>query len=190
MSLGKWGLLLCWGWREASIQALSLGMGRCATDWEHADSTASLVLYTSKAVRWRCTFLDSLVRLTRWLILGTILYSRWTHELVFLPGRVSSACMALLFGTPNQAIVCTEFLGQVRTPVFFLFVCLFFSENRERYGLCSLFKCHFNQGCWVAYAASCVLWLGSLLRQDRGCIQQWAGPWISFPAWVQWQMQL
>ena len=149
MSLGKWGLLLCWGWREASIQALSLGMGRCATDWEHADSTASLVLYTSKAVRWRCTFLDSLVRLTRWLILGTILYSRWTHELVFLPGRVSSACMALLFGTPNQAIVCTEFLGQVRTPVFFLFVCLFFSENRERYGLCSLFKCHFNQGCWV-----------------------------------------
>ena len=189
MSLGKWGLLLCWGWREASIQALSLGMGRCATDWEHADSTVSLVLYTSKAVRWCCTFLDSLVRLTRWLRLGTIFYSRWTHELVFLPGRVSSACMALLFGTPNQAIVCTEFLGQVRTPVSFCLFVFVFSENRERYGLCSLFKCHSNQGCWVAYAVSCVLWLGSLLRQDRGCIQQWAGPWISFPAWVQWQMQ-
>ena len=139
MSLGKWGLLLCWGWREASIQALSLGMGRCATDWEHADSTVSLVLYISKAVRWCCTFLDSLVRLTRWLRLGTIFYSRWTHELVFLPGRVSSACIALLFGTPNQAIVCTEFLGQVRTPVFFVCLFLFFLKIGKDMGcaLCS-----------------------------------------------------
>lgn len=122
MSLGKWGLLLCWGWREATIQALTLGMGRCATDWEHVDSTASLVLYTSKPVRWCCTFLDSLVRLTRWLRLGTMFCSRWTYELISLPGRISSACMALLFGTPNQAILCTEFLGQVRTSVFFFFL--------------------------------------------------------------------
>ena len=58
--------------------------------------------------------------------------SRWTYELVSLPGRISSACMALLFGTPNQAIVCTGYLGQVRTPVLFCFV--MFSENRERNG--------------------------------------------------------
>lgn len=57
--------------------------------------------------------------------------------------------MALLFGTPNQAIVCTG-----ENTSFFLF---FFSENRDRYGLCFLFKCHSNQGCWVDYAASCVL---------------------------------
>ena len=59
--------------------------------------------------------------------------SRWTYELVSLPGRVSSTCMALLFRTSNQAIVCTQYLGQVRTPIFF------FPENRERYGcaLCS-----------------------------------------------------
>ena len=48
--------------------------------------------------------------------------SRWTYELISLPGRISSAYMALLFGTPNQAIVCTEFLGQVRTPVLFFFL--------------------------------------------------------------------
>ena len=57
--------------------------------------------------------------------------SRWTYELVSLPGRISSACMALLFGTPNQAIVCTGYLGQVRTPVLFCFVFFFLKIGKD-----------------------------------------------------------
>lgn len=42
----------------------------------------------------------------------------------------------------------------------------------------------------MGYAASCVLWLDSLVRQAEGCLQQWAGLWICFPAWAHWEKLL
>lgn len=36
----------------------------------------------------------------------------------------------------------------------------------------------------MCYANSCVLWLGSLVRQAEGYIQQWVGHQINFPDWA------
>lgn len=58
----------------------------------------------------------------------------------------------LLFRDPDQAGRCTKF------PEFL--------------GLCSLFKCHCKQGCWMGCVASHVLSLGSLVRWAEGCLQQ------------------
>lgn len=37
----------------------------------------------------------------------------------------------------------------------------------------ALFRYHCNKGCRMNYASSCVLWLGFLVGQAEGCIQQW-----------------
>lgn len=40
--------------------------------------------------------------------------------------------------------------------------------DAENQGLCLLFKCHCKKG----YAASCMLWLGALVGQAKGCVQR------------------
>lgn len=64
------------------------------------------------------------------------------------------------------------------------------SVDRGSHRLCFLFQCHYTQGCWMGYAASHVLCLGSLVEHAGGCIQRWMGLWIRFPAQVQWEKQL
>lgn len=44
-----------------------------------------------------------------------------------------------------------------------------------------------QQGCWMGYMASCVLWLCSFVRHTEGCIQQWVELWNSFPAHAKWK---
>ena len=61
---------------------------------------------------------------------------------------------------------------------------LFCSADGLSHGLCSLFKYPNVQGCWMGYTAYHVLWFGSLVGQAEGCIQQWTGLQISFPAWA------
>ena len=39
----------------------------------------------------------------------------------------------------------------------------------------------------MCYAASSMLWLSFLVGRAEGCIQQWAGLWISFSVWAQWE---
>lgn len=47
---------------------------------------------------------------------------------------------------------------------------------------CPLSECHHAQGCWVGYAASHGLWIGSLIGQAEGCIQWSAVLGIRLPA--------
>ena len=54
------------------------------------------------------------------------------------------------------------------------------SVDGESHRICCLFKCHCKQSGWMGYAASCMLWLGSLVWQAEGYIQQWVGLQISF----------
>ena len=64
------------------------------------------------------------------------------------------------------------------------------------YNSCRLFFTLFHSfsfcssDCWMGCAVLCVLWLGPLVRQAEGCVQQWVGLQIRFPAWVKWEKQL
>ena len=64
------------------------------------------------------------------------------------------------------------------------------SAERQRQGLWSPFQCYGKQVFWMGYAASHVLWLGSLFGWPEGCIQQKTGLRISFPAQLQQENQL
>lgn len=63
-------------------------------------------------------WLDSLLKLIRWLEIGTILRSRWCYELasLLIHGKaqdLSQGCYSLLCGNLNQSSVCSEFSGQM-----------------------------------------------------------------------------
>lgn len=117
-SLDRWGLLLgsVFGWGSY----LSFEVG-----WPQGVPRAENSCLGS---------LDSLVRLTTWSGLGTLLSSRWGWELASLPGGT-------MRWDPNQARMH-----------------LFCSANRKSHSLCFLFQCHYKQGCLMGYTVSCVLW--------------------------------
>lgn len=117
-------------------------------------------------------------------LLGLVIIfnSRWGYELTSLSWRGSRVCMAYWLETQiRQDCVLNSMAVQGHWFCF---------ADRESHGLCFLFKCHCKQVCCMGHTASHVLWLGSLIRKAEGCIQQWAGLWISFPFWEKWDKYL
>lgn len=81
-------------------------MGDGATEWEQFDRTVGMAAYSNKAEDGLSICLDSLVRLTTWLGLGTTFSGRWSLELACLSQQGSktghSACTAHHLGTGIQ----------------------------------------------------------------------------------------
>ena len=103
-SLGRWGYQ---GLFLGEATAGDLSVRECF-HWEQLERTAGLVPCPSH--RMGAVVACCLVRLTRWLGLGTIFSSRWGYKLASLH--------ALLLRGLNQTRLCTEFAGQTRLPVW------------------------------------------------------------------------
>ena len=143
-------------------------------------------------VKWGCRMGSMIpwilwLGLLRWLELCTIFTSRWGCDLASLPWH------GIQMGPRTWMVLClgTQIRQEFGLNSLVRWCHQFCSADGESHGLCSLFRCHCKQGCWMGCVASHVLWLRSLVGQAGGCVQPWVGLQISFPAArVEWKKQL